>query len=148
MVFFMFIGQVVSGKCYPMTCLPFASVYGYFQKWQRLRIWQKIHDQLRSQIRFGQGRELQSTVGIADSQSVKTTEKRGQSAAHDGGKKVKGRKRHIVVDSLRLLIGVLVRSANGSERLGAVVILSEARLETEVIRSGLGGSRLSTGQKS
>ncbi|WP_287255008.1 IS5 family transposase [Moorena sp. SIO4E2] len=109
----------------PHDLPPYTTVYGYFQKWQRLRIWQLLHDQLRSQIRLGQGRELQSTVGIADSQSVKTTEKRGQSAAHDGGKKVKGRKRHIVVDSLRLLIGVLVRSANGSERLGAVVVLSE-----------------------
>ncbi|WP_367142276.1 transposase [Moorena sp. SIO1F2] len=64
----------------PHDLPPYTTVYGYFQKWQRRGIWQKIHDQLRSQIRFGQGRELQSTVGIADSQSVKTTEKRGQSA--------------------------------------------------------------------
>ncbi len=77
-----------------MTYLPFASVYSYFQKWQPRRIWQQIHDQLRSQIRFCQGRELQSTVGIADSQSVKTTEQRGQSAAHDGGKKAMQRALH------------------------------------------------------
>ncbi|WP_366513961.1 transposase [Moorena sp. SIOASIH] len=51
------------------------------------------------------------------------TKKKGQSAAHDGGKKVKGRKRHIVFDYLRLLIGVLVRSANGSAKA-----LSSSRL--------------------
>ena len=65
----------------------YTTVYGYFRKWQRRGKWQVLHDQLRSKIRLSQGRELQSTVGIADSQSVKTTEKRGQSAAHDGGKK-------------------------------------------------------------
>ena len=78
----------------------------------------------------------------ADSESVKTTEKRGRYTAHDGGKKVKGLHRHIVVDSQGLLIGVLVRSANASERLGAVVVLNEARdklskLEVMQGRSGL-----------
>ena len=66
-------------------------------------------------------------MAIADSQSVKTTEKRARSTARDGGKKVKGRKRHIVVDSHGLLIGVLVTQANASERLGAVVVLNEAK---------------------
>ncbi|WP_293086231.1 transposase [Moorena sp. SIO4A1] len=62
-------------------------------------------------VRFASG-----FARIADSMSVKTTEKRGKSTAHDGGKKVKGRKRHIVVDSQGLMIGVLVTEANGSER--------------------------------
>jgi len=60
----------------PHDLPPHTTVYGYFQKWQRKGIWQHIHDQLRSQIRQGQGRDINSTVAIADSQSVKTTEKR------------------------------------------------------------------------
>jgi putative transposase len=73
------------------------------------------------------GREKDSTVAIADSQSVKTTEKKGAVYGFDGGKKVQGRKRHLVVDSQGLMIGVLVTEANGSERLGAVVVLNEAK---------------------
>jgi putative transposase len=54
---------------------PYTTVYGYFPKWQQRGKWQEIHDRLRSQIRQDQGREIDSTVAIADSQSVKTTEK-------------------------------------------------------------------------
>lgn len=83
-------------------------------------------------------------MAIADSQYVKTTEKRGISTAKGSGKKVKGRKRHIVVDSLRLLIGLLVSEANASERLGAVVVFEEAqeklsRLEVVWVDMGYSG---------
>ncbi|NEO02831.1 MAG: IS5 family transposase [Moorea sp. SIO3I7] len=105
---------------------PHPTVYGYFRKWQRKGIWQRMHDQLRHQLRQQMGREEDSSVAIADSQSVKTAEKRGPVYGYDGGKKVKGRKRHIVVDSQGLLIGMLVSEANGSERLGAVVVLHDA----------------------
>ncbi len=60
----------------PHDLPPHTTVYGYFQKWQRKGIWQSIHDRLRSQLRKELGRDEQSTVAIADSQSVKTTEKR------------------------------------------------------------------------
>ncbi|MGD2183695.1 IS5 family transposase [Lusitaniella coriacea] len=123
---------------------PHPTVYGYFQKWQRKGIWQEIHDQLRDLLRNKIGRDSHSTVAIADSQSVKTTEKRGKVYGFDGGKKVKGRKRHIVVDSQGLILGVLVTEANGSERLGAVVILHEAleklsRLEVVWVDQGYSG---------
>jgi len=58
---------------------PYTTVYGYFQKWQRQGIWQQMHDQVRQQLRTELGRDEQSTVAIADSQSVKTTEKKGKS---------------------------------------------------------------------
>jgi putative transposase len=109
----------------PHDLPPHTTVYGYFQKWQRQGIWHQIHDQVRQQLRDRLGREADSTVAIANSQSVKTTEKRGL-YGFDGGKKVKGRKRHVIVDSQGLLIGVLVTEANASERLGAVVVLDEA----------------------
>ena len=118
---------VKSGKCTPSDFPPYTTVYGYFQKWQRKGIWQQIHDKLRSKLREKQGRKPQSSIAIADSQSVKTTEKRGAVYVFDGGKKVKGRKRHILVDSQGLLIGVLVTEANGSERLGAIVVFHESK---------------------
>ena len=122
---------------------PHTTVYGYFQKWQRKGKWQQIHDQLRSQLREKQGRKPQSTVAPADSQSVKTTEKRGAVYGFDGGKKVKGRKRHIIVDSQGLLIGVLITEANASERLGAIVVFHEVReklTQLEVVWVSLGYS--------
>ena len=86
-----------------------------------------VESSLTSKLREKLGRKPQSTVAIADSQSVKTTEKRGVVYGFDGGKKVKGRKRHIIVDSQGLLIGVLVTEANGSERLGAILVFHESK---------------------
>jgi len=65
----------------PHDLPPYTTVYGYFQKWQRKGIWQQIHDQIRHQLRQDLGRDEHSTVAIADSQSVKTTEKKGRSTA-------------------------------------------------------------------
>jgi putative transposase len=62
-----------------MTFPPHQTVYKYFQKWQRKGIWQAIHDELRGEVREDLGREANSSIAIADSQSVKTTEKRGRS---------------------------------------------------------------------
>ena len=102
-----------------------------------------LHDKLRSKLREKQGRKPQSTIASADSQSVKTTEKRGVVYGFDGGKKVKGRKRHIIVDSQGLLIGVLVTEANASERLGAIVVFYESKeklTQLEVVWVSLGYS--------
>lgn len=63
----------------PHDLPPYTTVYGYFQKWQRKGIWQQMHDQVRERLRTELGRDKQSTVAIADSQSVKTTEKKGRS---------------------------------------------------------------------
>ena len=68
---------------------PYTTVYGYFQKWQRKGLWQAIHDRLRCQLRKELGREKQSTVAIADSQSVKTTEKRDLSTVLTVARKLK-----------------------------------------------------------
>ena len=97
-----------------------------------------------SDLRREVGRENDSSVAIAESQSVKTTEKKGAVYGFEGGKKVKGRKRHIVVDSQGLIIGVLVTEANASERLDAVVVLHEeidklSRLEVVWVDQGYSG---------
>jgi putative transposase len=73
----------------PHDLPPYSTVYNYFQKWQRKGIWQQIHDQVRQQLRTQLGRDEQSTVAIADSQSVKTTEKRGRSTVSMVAKRLK-----------------------------------------------------------
>lgn len=73
----------------PHDLPPYSTVYGYFEKWQRKGIWQQMHDQVRQQLRLELGRPENSTVAIADSQSVKTTEKRGRSTASMVAKRLK-----------------------------------------------------------
>jgi putative transposase len=65
----------------PHDLPPYSTVYNYFKKWQRKGVWQKMHDAIRHKLRQHLGRPEDSTVAIADSQSVKTTEKRGRSTA-------------------------------------------------------------------
>jgi putative transposase len=74
----------------PHELPPHTTVYGYFQKWQRQGIWQQIHNQVRHQLRQKLGRDEQSTVAIADSESVKTTEKRGRSTGLMVARRLKG----------------------------------------------------------
>jgi putative transposase len=74
----------------PHDLPPYSTVYNYFQKWQRKGIWQLLHDKVRQQLRTELGRNEQSTVAIADSQSVKTTEKRGRSMVLTVARRLKG----------------------------------------------------------
>lgn len=73
----------------PHDLPPHSTAYKYFCKWQRKGIWQALHDELRKDIREGMGRERDSSVAIADSQSVKTTEKRGRSTASTVARRLK-----------------------------------------------------------
>ena len=73
----------------PHDLPPYSTVYRYFQKWQRKGIWQQMHDQIRENLRTRLGRDEQSSVAIADSQSVKTTEKRGRSTGLMVAKRLK-----------------------------------------------------------
>jgi transposase len=98
------------------------SVYSYFALFRDDGTWQRIHDTLRAQVREHSGRHKHPTAGALDSQSVKTTP-----VAHlrgfDSGKRVKGRKRHILVDTLGLLLAVVVTSAAISDPAGAKLLL-------------------------
>jgi putative transposase len=73
----------------PHDLPPYSTVYYYFRKWQRNGIWQHMHDQIREKLRTTFGRNEQSSVAIADSQSVKTTEKRGRSTGSMVAKRLK-----------------------------------------------------------
>lgn len=74
----------------PYDLPPYSTVYRYFQKWQRKGIWQQMHDQVREKLRTQLGRKEDATVAIADSQSVKTTEKRGRSTDLMVARRLKG----------------------------------------------------------
>jgi len=91
--------------------IPWKTVYNYFQWWTWDGTWQKLLDALRPQVRTRAGRAPTPRVACIDSQSVKTAGG-GQEVGTDGGKKVRGRKRHLVVDTLGLLLAVVVTAAN------------------------------------
>ncbi len=105
------------------------TVYKYFQKWERGGIWQKIHDSLRHQLREKIGRKEKSTVASALFTISRNDRKKGEVYGYDGGKKVKGRKRHLVVDSQGFIVGALVTEGNTPERLGAAMVILEHQEE-------------------
>ncbi|MDR0507161.1 MAG: IS5 family transposase, partial [Dysgonamonadaceae bacterium] len=87
-------------------------VYYYFRKWKREGIFEEILEYVRKKIRQSAGKAVSPSVGVLDSQSVKTGSCGGEAIDIDGGKKVKGRKRHIIADTLGLLLSVVVLAAN------------------------------------
>jgi putative transposase len=103
---------------------PWSTVYHYFRRWRLDRTWERIQAVLRVWVRQRAGREPTPSAAIIDSQSVRTTEQGGPHG-YDGGKKINGRKRHILVDTLGLLLTVVVHPASMQDREGAKLVLAD-----------------------
>jgi putative transposase len=101
---------------------PWKTVYHYFRIWRADRTWERMHAALRQRVRVRLKRNPQPSAAIVDSQSIKTTGV-GEQRGYDGGKKVKGRKRHLLVDTQGLVLEVRVHSAKVVDREGIKLLL-------------------------
>jgi putative transposase len=100
------------------------TVYGVFWRWRNDGTWQKIHDALRGKTRRAVGKKSTPTVAIVDSQSIRTAEG-GEQRGYDSAKKITGRKRHLAVDTLGLLLAVVVHRADWQDQDGAKQVLEK-----------------------
>ena len=129
--------QVVNGILYllrsgcswrmlPKDFPPYTTVHEYYRRWRKDGTVIRIHDALRRQVRAEAGRDPEPSAGVIDSQSAKTTEVGGEHG-YDAGKKINGRKRHLLVDTMGLVLMVVVHTANIQDRDGARLLLAKAK---------------------
>lgn len=109
----------------PGDFAPWKLVYYYFSSWKKSEIFEIIHESLVERIRVKKGKKEEPTVGIIDAQSVKNTLVSSEDKGFDAGKKIKGIKRHIIVDTLGLVLAVVIQSASVQDRDGAVAVVTK-----------------------
>ena len=99
------------------------TVYGVFRRGHATKLWSALNDRLRSLVREQAGKRSRPTASILDSQTVRSSA-HGGAVGYDAGKKIKGRKRFLLVDTLGLVLGAMVESADVPERAGAMLLLA------------------------
>lgn len=112
----------IQWRLLPINFPPWKTVYHIFRKWTLDQTWESINKQLRDELRRREGKRARPTAAILDSQSVKS-DGHGGEVGFDAAKRIKGRKRHVLVDTLGLVLGVLVTPASTPEREGAQTLL-------------------------
>ncbi len=109
----------------PGDFAPWKTVYYYFSIWKKGGIFEVIHEALVEKVRVMEGKKEEPTAGIIDAQSVKNTLVSSENKGFDAGKKIKGIKRHIIVDTLGLVLAVVIQSASIQDRDGAVDVVNK-----------------------
>ena len=105
----------------PHDLAPWTTAYQWFRAWTADGTWARVHDTLRDQVRIDDGRDPQPSAAVLDSQSAKSAEG-GEQIGYDAGKRVRGRKRHLLVDTLGLMLVGIVHSASVQDRAGAKLV--------------------------
>ena len=124
----------------PHDLAPWWVAYRWYRSWAADGTWDTVHDRLRAQVRVAAGRDPEPTAAVLDAQSIKSSEG-GEARGFDIGKKTTGRKRHLVVDTLGLLLVVMVTSASVQDRRGgrAILELLAARFPSVALVWATGG---------
>ena len=117
----------------PRDLPPWKTIYHYFRLWRLDGTWERINAAVREALRVKLGREAQPSAGVIDSQSVKTTGVGGE-RGYDGGKKVNGRKRHMLVDTQGFVLKIKVHSARVMDRDGVALLLPPDEIKRQFPR--------------
>jgi putative transposase len=126
-------GSGIQWRMFPKEYPKWQSVYCYFRKWTSEGLIEELHEQLRCMCRKQTGREASPGLGLTDSQSVKTSSMTAEKG-YDGGKKIQGRKRHTVTDTMGFIMAIVAHSADIQGRAGAKPVLEALQFKYPRLR--------------